>query len=288
MKKMANLVEIKEVKAVARKTPIEVFPDPKVAVVLVNQQSGASNKPIVAVGDIVAIGQKIADSTERVSAPVHSPISGKVVEIKNVYNSCFSDYTEAIVIENDNKKTKAKPTWTPIKESELKDTPNETLIKIIREAGIIGMGGAGFPTSIKLSVPKDKPIKNLIVNGAEGEPYDTADERLMIEKTENLVKGVRVIRKILGNPKVIVATKESKVEAVPKLKEAFSKEADAEVVAKHLIYQQGDASMLQKAILGYEANPDKRSYEAGTIVQNVATITQSQTQSLKANHLSHV
>ena len=108
------------------------------------------------------------------------------------------------------------------------------------------MGGAGFPTSIKLSVPKDKPIKNLIVNGAEGEPYDTADERLMIEKTENLVRGVRVIRKLLGNPKVIVATKESKVEAIPKLQAAFGKEPDTQVIAKHLTYQQGDAACCRK------------------------------------------
>ncbi|HSQ48702.1 MAG TPA: RnfABCDGE type electron transport complex subunit C, partial [Candidatus Deferrimicrobiaceae bacterium] len=268
---MANLVEIKEKKDIARKTPIEVFPDPKVAVVLVNQQSGASNKALVSVGDSVSIGQKIADSTERVSAPVHSPISGKVIKIEKVYNSCFSDYTEAIFIEGDGKKTKAKE-LIPITEAQLKDTPNETLIKIIREAGIVGMGGAGFPTSIKLSVPKDKPIKTLIVNGAEGEPYDTADERLMIEKTENLVRGVRVIRKLLGNPKLIVVTKESKVEAIPKLQAAFGKEPDTQVIAKHLTYQQGDAAMLQKAILGYEANPDKRSYEMGTIVQNVATI----------------
>jgi Na+-translocating ferredoxin:NAD+ oxidoreductase subunit C len=271
MNKMANLVEIKEVKDVARKTPIEIFPDPKVAVVLVNQQSGASNKALVSVGDTVSIGQKIADSTERVSAPVHSPISGKITKIEKVYNSCFSDYTEAIFIEGDGKKTKAKEI-TPITEAQLKDTPNETIIKIIREAGIVGMGGAGFPTSIKLSVPKDKPIKTLIVNGAEGEPYDTADERLMIEKTENLVRGVRVIRKLLGNPKLIVVTKESKIEAIPKLQAAFGKEPDTQVVAKHLTYQQGDAAMLQKAILGYEANPDKRSYEMGTIVQNVATI----------------
>jgi len=108
MNKMANLVEIKEVKAVARKTPIEVFPDPKIAVVLVNQQSGASNKPIVNVGDTVAIGQKIADTTERVSAPVHSPISGKVTKIETAYNSCFSDYTEAIYIENDGKKNQSQ------------------------------------------------------------------------------------------------------------------------------------------------------------------------------------
>ena len=79
------------------------------------------------------------------------------------------------------------------------------------------MGGAGFPTSIKLSLPEGKKITTLIVNGAEGEPYDTADERLMVEKTQNLVRGVRVIRKLLGNPKVIVVTKTSKVEAIPKL-----------------------------------------------------------------------
>ena len=94
----------------------------------------------------------------------------------------------------------------------------------------------------------------------------------MIEKTENLVRGVRVIRKILGNPKVVVVTKDSKVEAIPKLQAAFGKEPDTEVVAKHLTYQQGDASMLQKAILGYETPSGKRSYEMGTIVQNVSTI----------------
>ncbi|MCW4030091.1 MAG: electron transport complex subunit RsxC [Candidatus Bathyarchaeota archaeon] len=268
---MANLVVIKEVKDVARKTPIEVFADPKLAVVLVNQQTGENNKPIVSVGDTVAMGQKIADSTERVSAPVHSPISGKVVKIENVFNSCFGYESEAIFIENDNKKTK-DTSLKPISESEFKDISSADLLKRIREAGIIGLGGAGFPTSVKLSIPADKKIKQIIVNGAEGEPYDTADERLMIEQTQNLVRGVRVIRKILGNPKVIIATKDSKVEAVPKLQAAFSKEADTEVIAKHLTYQQGDASLLQKAILNYETPPGKRSYEMGTIVQNVATL----------------
>jgi len=271
MKIMANLVNIKEHKDIARTKPIEVFPDPKTAIVLTYQHTGAVNKPLVSVGDIVTIGQKIADSKERVSAPVHSPISGKVVKIGDIYNSCYAECSEAIWIENDGKKNKDK-TLTPISESELQNTANEVLLKQIREAGIIGLGGAGFPTSIKLAVPADKQIKTLIVNAAEGEPYDTADERLMIEKTENLVRGVRVIRKLLGNPKVIVATKVSKVEAVPKLQEAFSKEPDTEVIAKHLTYQQGDASVLQKAILKYETPPGKRSFEMGTIVQNVATI----------------
>ncbi|HSV48859.1 MAG TPA: electron transport complex subunit RsxC, partial [Candidatus Acidoferrales bacterium] len=268
---MANLVRIPEQKEAARKTPIEIFPDPKIAVVLTNQQVGATNVPLVKVGDIVAIGQKIADVNQKVSAPVHSPISGKVIKIENAYNSCFEAPTEAIYIENDNKKTKAKPLIS-IKESELASAKNEDLLKIIREAGIVGMGGAGFPTSVKLAVPADKPIKYLLVNGAEGEPYDTADERIMIERTANLVRGVRVVRKILGNPKVIVVTKENKVEAVPKLQEAFGQEPDTEVRATHLTYQQGDAGMMQKAILGYEPEAGKRSYEMGTIVQNVATI----------------
>lgn len=268
---MTNIVKIKEHKEKARITPIEVFPDPKIAIVLTYQHTGATNTPIVSVGDTVSIGQKIADSKEKISAPVHSPISGKIVKIGDIYNSCYEECSEAIYIENDGKKTKDK-TLHPISESELKDTSNDALLKIIREAGIIGLGGAGFPTHIKLSPPPGKPIKYLIVNATEGEPYDTADERLLIEKTDNLLRGVRVIRKILGNPKVIVATKVSKVEAVPKLQQVFGKEPETEVVAKAFTYQQGDASLLQKAVLGYEAAPTKRSYEMGTIVQNVATI----------------
>ncbi len=266
-----SYVKIKEHKEKARKAPIEVFPDPKVAVVLTYQHIGALNKPLVSVGDSVSIGQKIADCKEKVSAPVHSPISGKVVKLGDVFNSCFEEYSEAIFIENDGKKTKDK-SLQPISESELANTPNDVLLKMIREAGIIGLGGAGFPTHIKLSPPPGKVIKNLIVNALEGEPYDTSDERLLIEKTENLLKGLKVIRKILGNPKVIVATKVSKVEAIPKLQQVFGKEPETQVIAKAFAYQQSDASVLQKAVLGYEAPPTKRSYELGTIVQNVATI----------------
>jgi len=270
MKKM-SYVKIKEHKDKARKTPIEVFPDPKIAIVLTYQHTGAPNKPIVSVGDTVAIGEKIADSKEKISAPVHSPISGKVAKIGDIYNSCYEECSEAIYIENDNKKTKDKA-LQPFAESEIKSTPNDALLKRIREAGIIGLGGAGFPTHIKLSPPPDKPIKYLVVNATEGEPYDTADERLLIEKTTNLLRGVRVIRKILGNPKVVVATKTSKVEATAKLNEVFGKEPDTEIVVKPFSYQQGDASVLQKALFRWETPPTKRSYEMGVIVQNVATI----------------
>jgi electron transport complex protein RnfC len=262
---------IPEKKEKTRKVPIEVFPDPKTAVILTLQHTGAPNVPLVSVGDSVAIGQKIADSKERVSAPVHSPISGKVVKFGDTYNSCYQECSEAIYIENDGKRTKDK-TLQPISESDLKDTPNDVLIKTIREAGIIGLGGAGFPAHIKLSPPSDKPIKYLVVNAMEGEPYDTSDERLLIEKTSNILKGARVLRKILGSPEVLIATKSNKVEALTKLKEVFSEEPNTRIVAGHFTYQQGDAAQLQKVLFGWEAHPDKRSYERGVIVHNVATI----------------
>ena len=262
---------IKEVKDQARITPIEIFPDPKTAIVILNQHSGKPLSPLVAVGDSVAVGQKIADSKERISSPVHSPISGQVVKIGNIYNHCLETFTEAIYIENDCKKTKDNA-LSPISESELGKTKPADLLNIIHEAGIIGLGGAGFPTHIKLAPPAEFPIKNLVVNATEGEPYDTADERLLVEKAANLLRGVNVIKKVLGNPQVTIATKVSKAEAVPILQEVFGNEPDTKVVAGHFKYQQGDASVLQKALFGYETPPSKRSYEMGCIVQNVATI----------------
>jgi electron transport complex protein RnfC len=262
---------IKEVKEKARITPIETFPDPKTAIVILNQHSGKPLSSLVAVDDTVAIGQKIASSKERISSPIHSPISGKVVKIGTIFSHCSESFADAIFIENDGKNTKANE-FSPISESEIGKTKPDDLLEIIHEAGIIGLGGAGFPTHIKLSPPTEFPIKNLVVNTTEGEPYDTADERLLIEKAANLLRGVNVLKKILGNPKVTIATKVSKAEAIPKLQEVFGNEPDTTVVAGHFKYQQGDASILQKALFGYETPPSKRSYEMGCIVQNVATI----------------
>ncbi len=262
---------IKEVKDQARITPIETLPDPKTAIVVLNQHSGKPLSSLVAVDDLVTMGQKIASSKERISSPVHSPVSGKVFKVGTIYNHCTESLSDAIFIENDGKQTKAKEI-VPISETELGKTKPSDLLDIIREAGIIGLGGAGFPTHIKLSPPSEFPIKNLVVNATEGEPYDTADERLIIEKTVNLLRGVRVLKKILGNPKVTIATKASKVEAVQKLQEVFGNEPDTTIVAGKFKYQQGDASILQKALFGYETPPTKRSYEMGCIVQNVATI----------------
>jgi electron transport complex protein RnfC len=264
-------VKIEEHKEKARKAPIEVFLDPETAVILTLQHTGAPNVPLVSVGDKVSIGQKIADSNERISAPVHSPISGKVVKIGDAYNPSYEVFSEAIFIENDGKKRKDK-TLKPISESELKDVSTNFLIERVREAGIIGLGGAGFPTHVKLSPPSEKPIKHLVVNACESDIYATSDERLLVEKTSNILKGVKVMRKVLGSPEVIIATKYNKIEAVEKLKEAFSEEPETRIVARPFTYQQGDAGLLQKALFDWEVPAGKRSYEMGVIVHNVATI----------------
>jgi electron transport complex protein RnfC len=271
-------VKIKEKKDKARKVPIEVFPDPKTAVTLTYQHAGVPNVPLVTVGDSVAIGQKIADSKERVSAPVHSSIHGKVIKIGTAYDHHHQGFSQAIFIENDGKKRKDK-TLQPISESELKDVSTDFLIERIREAGIIGLGGAGFPTHVKLSPPHQVHgnkhvflIKYLVVNACESEIYDTADERLLIEKTSNIMKGIKVMRKILGFPEVIIATKINKIEAVERLKEVFSGEPGIRIVAEPFTYSQGDAGLLQKALFGWEVPVEKHSYEMGVVVHNVATV----------------
>ena len=265
------VVKIKEKKEIARKSPIEVFPDPETAVILTFQHVRVESAPLISVGDNVSIGQKIADSKEKIAVPVHSSISGKVTRIGKAYNARYGDYTRAIFIENDGKKRKDK-TLKPISESELKDVSIVSLIKTVREAGIIGLGGACFPTHITLSPPSDQPIKHLVVNAQESDIYSTSDERLIIEKTSNILKGVKVMRKVLGDPAVVIAIKHNKIEAVEKFKEVFSGEPNTRIVARPFSYQHGDASILQKKLFGWEVPARKRSYEMGVVVHNVATI----------------
>jgi electron transport complex protein RnfC len=264
-------VKMEEKKEKARKVSIEVFPDPETAVIFTLQHIGAPNDPLVSVGDKVTIGQKIADSKERISAPVHSPISGKVTKIGDAYNPCSAGFSRAIFIENDGKKRKDK-TLQPLSVSELKDVSTDFLIERIREAGIVGLGGAGFPTHIKLSPPSDKPIKHLVVNACESDVFATCDERLIIEKTSNILKGVKVMRKVLGSPEVVIATKNNKIEAAERLKEVFSGEPDTKIVAEPFTYQQGDENLLQKALFGWEVPAEKLPYEMGVVVHNVATV----------------
>ena len=175
------------------------------------QHIGAPCEPCVAVGDRVKIGQKIGDSEAFMSAPVHASISGVVKEIKDVMN-VFGRLCKTVVIENDNKNEMYEGLEPP------KCDTREDFIKAVRESGAIGLGGAGFPTHVKLGFDKNKvKIDYLLLNGAECEPYITSDYRELMENSDNVLAGIDLIMKKLEIPNAIIGIEEDKLAAIDKL-----------------------------------------------------------------------
>ena len=261
------MVKIETDKKLTKDKPIEKFVPSLVYIPLI-QHTGKPAKPLVKTDDYVFLGQKIAETDALVSASVHASVSGKVKSIQN-YPHPSLGVCEAIVIENDEKdKTEDK---NILSEEEVNKLTSQDLILKIKESGIVGLGGAGFPTHIKLSPPK--PIDTLIINGAECEPYLTGDFRLMVEKTNQIIKGVELIVKILGVKKVYLAIEDNKPEAI----KAFEKELKALHITHYTLhilkshYPQGAEKQLIKNILKREVPSGKLPFDVGVVVQNVAT-----------------
>jgi len=260
------MVKIKENK-ISRDKPIERFIPPLVYIPLI-QHTGKPAKPLVKAGDYVFLGQKIADTDAVVSASVHASVSGKVKSIQKYHHPVLG-ISEAILIENDGKdKTENK---NILSEEEVNKLTSQDLILKIKESGIVGLGGAGFPTHVKLSPPK--PIDSLIINGAECEPYLTSDFRLMVEKTDEIIKGIELIVKILGPKKVYLAIEDNKPEAIKaferKLKTLHITHYTLHILKTH--YPQGAEKQLIKNILKREVPSGKLPFDVGVVVQNVAT-----------------
>ena len=191
-------------KALTAKIPIKTLPPSKKMYFPLTQHIGAPLIPTVSVGEEVLLGQKIADSDSFISAPLHSSVSGKVSDI-GLYPHSSGIKVPTIVIENDEKDTFAPPLNTkPL--SEL--SPKE-IIHLVREAGIVGMGGAGFPTHVKLSPPQEKKIEYMIINGAECEPYLTSDHRVMLEEPEDVLTGLSAAMKVFSLKKGYIAVEEN-------------------------------------------------------------------------------
>jgi electron transport complex protein RnfC len=216
------------------------------------------------VGDIVSLGQKIGSIEANLYAPIHASISGKVVSIEDYPHPVLGKF-KTIVIEGDGDPD-ARPYKIKSQDEVDKLTPQE-LRNIIFEAGIVGMGGATFPTHIKLNPPK--PVDTLIINGAECEPFLTADYRLMLEMTEEIIKGVRLVASSLGVKKVYIAIEDNKPEAIDKFKELNT---GFEVKVLKSIYPQGGEKQLIKSVLGKEVSRGKLPFDAGVVVQNIGTI----------------
>jgi len=253
-------------------TPIETINIPDIVVIHLQQHIGAPNYPLVKVGEEVKVGQKIGDSKSFVSAPVHASISGTVLAIKKEIHPSLGRGSTAILIRSDGKDQWVKGE----KIRDLSEKTKEDLIKIIREAGVVGLGGAAFPTSVKLS-PKDK-IDTLIINGCECEPYITADHRSMLENGERIIKGAEIFTNILGAERTIIAIEANKPDAIAKMEDLVDKFGMEKMSISKLKtrYPQGFEKMLIKTVLNREVplKVDGRPglpANVGVVVQNVGT-----------------
>ena len=252
-------------KTLAANSPIVTAKPPKIAVIPLSQHIGAPCNALVSIGQEVKKGEVVGEPAGFVSSPVHASVSGKVVAIAEFPNA-MGRMVNSVVIENDGKEE-----WTPLKDNpDYMSLPPEELKEKVKAAGIVGMGGATFPTVVKLSPPKEKQIDAVLINGAECEPYLTADYRLMVERPKEVIEGLKVLMKILGVQKGYVGIENNKPDAVAKMKEAASG-SGIEVLALEVKYPQGAEKMLIKAILGREVPPRALPMDVGVVVQNVGT-----------------
>lgn len=247
-----------------------VLPCPAQVTIPMQQHVGAPCKPLVKVGDLVQVGQKIADSDAFVSAPIHASISGKVSAVTKVMLP-GGQYTEAVVIDSDGQMT-VSPEVRPPKADTLED-----FLKAVRESGLVGLGGAGFPAHVKLNVPKDKHLDTLIVNGAECEPYITADNREALENSWAVLSGVYTLLELLKLERVIIAVESNKPKVIETLRRiADNKENDPEdrvrVLPLKARYPQGAEKVLVQACTNRIIPLGKLPADVGCLVMNITSV----------------
>lgn len=240
---------------------IEVLKAPKMVYIPLAQHIGATLNPCVAVGDRVLKGQKIGDSEAFMSVPVHSSVSGVVKKIESLLGG-----VPAVVIENDE-----QDEWVELKgNSDWKSLSKEELLKIIKECGVVGLGGATFPTHIKLNPPADTTIDTLLLNGAECEPYLNSDNRVMIEYPEKIVEGIKIMKHILNVDRAIIGIEDNKAEAIEVMRKACDG-MGIDVMPLKTMYPQGGEKSLIKAILNREVPSGKLPASVGVVVNNTTT-----------------
>ena len=234
----------------APEIPISVVAPPPQVVIPMAQHIGAPNKPIVAVGDYVKMGQKIGENPAPVSAPVHASVSGKVIAIEARPHP-LGDMIPAVVIENDYQDTPCED-LPPLTPEQLKDP--EAILTRIREAGVVGMGGAMFPTAFKIRSGIGK-VDKLIINGAECEPYLNGDHLTMLNFPEQLLKGIELVRIASGVEKAYYGIEVNKKDAIALLNSLHPEQYGIEIVPEKVKYPQGAEKMQVKAVTGREVKP---------------------------------
>ena len=254
-------------KALTSNQAVQEFPEPDLLVIPMAQHIGAPCQPLVKKGDAVTVGQKIGDN-QGLCVPIHASVSGTVKAVEKRPHTSGT-LMMSVVIQNDHQKTLC-PDIQPRTEEEVKALTAEQLIGIIREAGIVGMGGATFPTHVKLSGAIGK-VDTVIVNAGECEPYITADDRLCREMPEKLISGLKIIMQILGVNHSHIGIEDNKPEAIAALRRVLDPAGGIYLEVLPAMYPQGSEKQLIQAVTGREVPSGALPAAVGCAVFNVAT-----------------
>ncbi len=264
VKQFVGGINIPHYKSFSEHKAIKEASLPEEIIVPLLQHTGAPNEPLVKVGDKVKAGQKIGFSDKFVSAPVHASLSGTVTAIEPRPSST-GQLIESVVIAVDKDQDKLE-----LADNDIDKATKEDIINAVKEAGIVGMGGAAFPTSVKLSPPPDKKVDALIINGCECEPFLTCDHRIMLEKPEKLLEGTKLLMKMLGVEQAYICIEDNKDDAIEAVRQ---KNDDPRIVLLRMPtkYPQGSEKHLVKAALDREIPSGGLPFDVGTLIQNVGT-----------------
>ncbi len=255
-------------KEATRDKQIEPLALPAQVILPLQQHIGAPVECVVAKGDEVKVGDIVAKAGGFVSVPIHATVSGKVKAVGSQMHPA-GVAMDAVVIESD-----GEDTWADgvIVERDWRQIDIDQLKKMIQDAGVVGLGGAAFPTHVKLSPPADKKIDTLLINGAECEPFLNADYRQMLERTEDLIEGIKLVVRILGCESSLVAVEDNKPEALAKLGSLLEGEHGIEAAPLKTKYPQGGEKQLVEALTGRQVPSGGLPMDVGCVIQNVSTI----------------
>ena len=249
--------------------PVERLPVPEKVVISMQQHIGVPCTPVVKVGDEVAVGQVIGDSDKFISAPIHATVSGKVTAVGDI-KLANGIITKGITIESDGEMRLYEGIKPPVV------TNKKELCDAVRASGVVGLGGAGFPTHVKFNLPDDSKVDTLIINAAECEPYITVDYRECIDNTKYIIKGVELLRDICGFKQIIIAIEDNKPQAFKDLKAFADSDNDADDTIKLMTlksrYPQGAEKMMVLSATGRKVPPGKLPSDVGCVVINVASL----------------
>lgn len=254
----------------SRGSSIETLPIPELVSIPISQHIGAPSEVVVKNGDEIKVGDLIAKTAGFVSANIHSSVSGTVKSIETQLNASNMKHTVVnIVVKGDVWNDTIDRSTTLVKECNLSQSE---IIQKITEAGIVGLGGATFPTQVKLMVPKGKTAEALIVNAVECEPYLTADHRLMLEKGEEIIVGIEIVCKALGVTRAYIGIENNKLDAIELMTGLAQRNPNITVVPLKMQYPQGGEKQLIDAVINRQVPSGALPIEVGAVVQNVGTI----------------